>query len=270
MNSVVVFGGTGFLGEAIIDELILNEYTPILFVRNIKKVEKRWRNKVRLVEGNFDNMQNYNIELSKFSPQSIIYSIGIIKENGGSTFEQAHYKYLVNAIKLAKNMGISKFVYISANGVGHNKTKYQKTKLKAEVKLQDSGLDYTILRPSIIMAESKKYNFLHVIDTLTQFIFTPLIGGGMYIFAPIERSKVAWTAVQALFDPKFAFKIEKLVGEEITFKNLIKQRAKEKNRTVIFVYIPMFVVKLITFFFGWLPFYPVTYDQLVMIEQGNS
>ena len=40
---------------------------------------------------------------------------------------------------------------MSANGIDKNCTKYQKTKLAAETHLINSGLTYTIFRPSVIL-----------------------------------------------------------------------------------------------------------------------
>ncbi|NJN48205.1 MAG: NAD(P)H-binding protein, partial [Candidatus Competibacteraceae bacterium] len=86
-----------------------------------------------------------------------IYSIGILREfkNRGITFDELQYQGAVRAIDAAVDLGVKRFILMSANGVKAEGTPYQISKYRAEQHLQNTDLDWTIFRPSVIFGDPR-------------------------------------------------------------------------------------------------------------------
>jgi len=152
---VAVFGGTGFVGSYIIDELIDNNHEPVVQVREGSESKLANSEKCKIVPGSLDDIQS--IESTIKGADAIIYCVGIIREfpKKGVTFEKLHFEAPKKCIDIANSMGVKRFIMMSANGVKVDGTGYQKTKYLAEEYLKFSDLDWTIFQPSLIFGDPR-------------------------------------------------------------------------------------------------------------------
>ena len=152
---VAVFGGTGFVGSYIINELNENGMIPRAMVRTGS--QQKIDSTSEIVTGGIDNL--HNVIKTIESTEAVIYNIGIIREfpSKGITFEKLHFKGVQICIKAALELGVKRFILMSANGAKQNGTGYQSSKWKAEEELKTSGLDWTIFRPSLIFGDPGGY-----------------------------------------------------------------------------------------------------------------
>jgi NADH dehydrogenase len=115
--------------------------------------------------------------------------VGIL-HGSRNDFEKAHVQLTGKIIAACKSQGIRRVVHISALGAGETApSDYQQTKGKAERLLRDSGLDVTILRPSVIFGAGD--SFLTLFARLAAVApFIPLAGADTR-FAPVWVEDVA-------------------------------------------------------------------------------
>ena len=150
---IAVFGGTGFVGYQLVKFLLKKEFELSLLVRPASKNNVDFEGEVKIVSGSVDSEKaiKETIKDSDF----VIYNIGILEESPkeGATFEELQYQSAKRIIDISRARSIKKFILMSANGIDQNCTKYQKTKLAAETHLINSGLTYTIFRPSVIFGD---------------------------------------------------------------------------------------------------------------------
>ena len=265
-KNILILGGTGFVGEAIVDMLIEEGYLPILLVRSLKSVKRDWEGKVVLIEGNASEIMDFKEHLRHFKPIATIYLIGLIKETSKLKFKDLNYSFAKLSLALTRSLGIPHFIYMSASGAEFQATEYQYTKYLAEKEVKNSGVNYTIFRPSIILDESDKFNFLKLIDTLISFRIVPLFGGGHFFIKPVSRERVATEFVNSLTDKFYINTVKRVSGKPITFKDFILDRAKKKNKKIFFIPIPFGFLKFIAFIFSWLPIFPFSVEQMEMLE----
>ena len=77
---VAIFGGTGFVGSYIIDELIKNKHKPIVLVRSGSEHKLIQKDKCKIVTG---DLNDHNaIEKTIKSAESVIYTIGLVGIRG--------------------------------------------------------------------------------------------------------------------------------------------------------------------------------------------
>ncbi len=277
---VALFGGTGFVGNYIVKELFNQNYVPRVLVR--EGSENKLSKKCELVLGSIDNKEAIMETMS--GVEAIIYNIGIIREFPFRevTFENLHYKGLLNCIKIASDSKINRFILMSANGVKKIGTAYQTTKWRAECILKESNLDWTIFRPSLIFGNPEGYNRPEFCTELKNNMLSlpipaPLfysgllpLNAGSFCMSPIHVSNVAEFFVKSINNSKFINNTYDLGGTKIlTWKEIIHKIAKASNKLTWKVPAPAFGIKLIASIFDRFEWFPVTKDQITMLLESN-
>ncbi|HSI85569.1 MAG: SDR family oxidoreductase [Candidatus Methylacidiphilales bacterium] len=216
--TVLVTGGTGFVGREIVKKLHEKGYKIRMLVR---KPEDAWqmqrRYNTELVQG--DVTKPDTLPAAVKGVQAIIHLVGIIRETSAQvTFQKVHAEGTANLAKAALDAGVKRFVLMSAAGTrpGANST-YHQSKFEAEQTMWKSGLDFTIFRPSIIygpndqsintLARVMRFPF----DLLNVYAY-PNLGGGETYVQPIHVDEVAHCFVDCLGNAETNKKIYFLCG----------------------------------------------------------
>ena len=151
---VALFGGTGFVGSHIIDNLLSEGHKPKLLVRSESIYKVPSVGDCELVIGDVNDKSAVRKTIE--GADAVIYTIGIIREfkSKGITYEDLHFSGAVNAIDASIESNVNRFILMSANGVCPDGTGYQKTKWMSEQYLMNTDLKWTIFRPSTIFGLS--------------------------------------------------------------------------------------------------------------------
>src|SRR5437762_13145867 len=179
---VFVTGGSGFVGSAVIDELTSRGYSVNALV-NRRAVDDRG-GVVRSVAGGLFDAEA--LEEGIGDCEAVIHLVGIIMERPGKgvTFQRIHFEGTQRVVDAAKRAGVRRYVHMSALGVRPDAiSTYHKTKYRAEQYVRASGLDWTILRPSLI--HGPKGEFMQMEAAWSRhkappFLFMPYFGGGFF------------------------------------------------------------------------------------------
>lgn len=266
--NVLVFGGTGYVGEAIVNSLIKNDYNPILFTR---KQPKNLNPLIKYINGEIDNLEMLKVQLNDIKIDYIIYCIGFIREKNKGDYLNGHYVWINNVISLGKDLGVKKMILMSANGAKQKGTAYQSSKYLGERSLIESGLTYSIFRPSVICGKSSKYHFINILLQLVKLPITPIIGDGSFLMAPVDRTQVAEIFTLSLKNSDTNNQVFTIVGPtNYTFKELILITADHFNKKVKLVNVPLYFIRLASMLFGGLSIFPLTPDMLKMLIEGNT
>ena len=75
---VSIFGGSGFVGEYIIEELLNSNYSPYILLRYGSELKIKRYSECKIITGNIDN--DTAIEQTMMNTEAVIYNIGIIRE----------------------------------------------------------------------------------------------------------------------------------------------------------------------------------------------
>ena len=150
-NRILIFGGSGFLGNALIAECLNVEYEVSVFDR--KNVDDKFLGSVHMIIGDILDDSKVN-EAVKNS--DIVYNLAAMADIGEcieKPLEAIKYNILGNSIimEACKNNGIKRFVYASSlYAQGNSGGIYSSTKKASEHLVKEFqnqyGLDYTILQ----------------------------------------------------------------------------------------------------------------------------
>jgi len=272
---VALIGGTGFVGGYLVDELLDAGHHVSLLVRRGSE-DKVQADVWRKIPG--DVSGESAIEATVEGCDGLIYCVGILRESPaqGITFESLQFDGVVRAVDAAKNKGVRRFLLMSANGAKVPGTSYQETKKRAEDYVLSSGLDATVFRPSVIFGDPK--GKMEIATQLYRDIVKPpvpapgfLTSAGQILMSPVHVGDVSQAFVNALTDDAAIGKTYELGGPEVlSWSDMIRRVAKAAGRDKWVLPVPVELMKIGATLLDWLPFFPVTRDQLTMLAEGNT
>jgi len=278
---VALFGGTGFVGTYITEELLNNNHDPVLLVRPGSENKVYLPDKCHVNVGYITDFESIEQTINK--TDAVIYNIGIIRQfpKKGITFEAMHFEGALHCMEAAERLGVKRFILMSANGVKYNGTLYQSTKFLAEQYLKNTELEWTIFRPSLIFGDPKgKQEFCSQVrdDMLSLPLPAPLFfeglipwTAGQFAISPIHIKDVAVFFVKALNIGKTIGEIYELGGpKSYTWMELIDLISAASGKKKWKIPAPVTPIKLAASIFERFPFFPITKDQLTMLLEGNT
>jgi NADH dehydrogenase len=175
----------------------------------------------------------------------------------------------VDAVKLA---GIRRYVHLSALGMRANAiSRYHQTKWAAEEYVRQSGLAWTILRPSVIYGpKDKAINVLAKV--MRRLPFVPVLGDGNAKVQPVSVAVVAQAVVGALKNDASVGKTYDLCGPvPFTWNELYAKLLAFYSLRKPMWHMPLSMARLqAAVLEKLLPNPPFTRDQLLMIVEDNA
>jgi len=268
---VAIIGGTGFVGGYLVDALLAAGHDVSTLVRPGSE-SKLHSDSVHSVSGDLSSQAALQETLK--GCDAVIYNVGILREfpRRGITFEQAQYQGVVDTVAAAKAAGVSRMLLMSAIGVKDPGTRYQSTKRRAEQHALSSGLDVTVLRPSVIFGDPR--GTMEFATQLYRDMVRPPIPAAGFAgvrMSPVYIEDVADAFLAALGDTSTIGKTIELAGPEVlSWKDMVRRIADAAGKSKVVLPVPIWIMRVGATLFDRLPFYPVTRDQLTMLEEGNT
>ena len=270
---VFVTGGTGFVGRAVIQALRAEGYAVRCLVRRGSERDLRGFGAIERVEG--DVMARQTLDEGISGCDTVVHLVGIIHERPaiGSTFERVHVQGTQNVLDAAAAAGVRRYVHMSALGVRSGaRSRYHRTKWAAEEAVRSSPLPWTIFRPSIIYGRGDEFVTM-LRSMLERLSIVPVIGSGRQRLQPVPVEQVARGFARALaLEGTVKHSYDVGGPDAVSMVELLDAIAKAMGRPrgPLKVHIPIGVVRPVTQVLYRLPGYPLTPDQLLMLEEDNT
>jgi len=195
---ILVTGGTGFVGHDVVRELVALGYPVRLLMRHPERGNPFAHHpRVECIQG--DALRPDTLPAAMVGVQAVIHLIGIISETSQVTYEQAHTEATRNVLAAAKQAGVTRWVQMSAIGTRpFARSRYHLTKWEAEELVRQSGLDWTIFRPSLVYGYDERDRLLNLLRRalswpldFLQLRSFPLLDGGRPLIQPVSVREVA-------------------------------------------------------------------------------
>ena len=264
---IFIAGGTGFVGVHVIRELLDRGHQLRLLVHRRGAASER----AEQVEGDVTRTESF--EQGVDGCDALVNLVGIIREltGKGVTFERLHVQATANLLAAAKRAGVRRYVQMSALGTRPNAVSgYHRTKFRAEELVRNSGLEWTILRPSLIFGP--KDAFITMLSRQLRLApAMPVIGSGAYRLQPIHADDVARCFALALEMPATIGQCYELCGNDrLTYVDLLDAVSAAMGRSApLKPRLPLGVMKLVIPVMQRIPQFPITMDQLQMLVEEN-
>lgn len=174
-DTVVIFGGTGFLGRYLIRNLLESgakikvaslHNTPPADITNHEQVSF-WQCDIKNKESVFN--------IAKGATH-IVNLVGLRFETGDNNFENAHVIGASNIATAAKELGANRLLHLSVL-TNNTNSRYGETKLRAQKEVLSIFPKATVVRPSLVYGREGKFVNLYA-KVVKKALFVPLLWGG--------------------------------------------------------------------------------------------
>lgn len=267
--AVLVTGATGFLGRRVVQEL-LNRAYPVRCLVHTPGRERLWAD--RAVEVRYGSVLDpAALSAACDGLEAVIHLVGIIRERKGATFDQVNRQGAANVAAAAAGAGAKHFLHVSAIGAANNTSyPYLHSKWQGEQEIINSGLPYTILRPSLMFGDGDE--FLNTLAALIRvFPLVPVVGTGQNRFQPIAAADVARCLVQTLERDDLKGRSIEVGGlQQLSYNDLIGMVARTMGQRRWRCHVPVWLARPAVALLQWTqPRPPVTTEQLRMLSIRN-
>jgi len=269
LHRVFVTGATGFVGRTVIQALRAEGYVVRCLVRRGSEPDLRGVEAIERVEG--DVLSRQTLEEGMAGCDAVVHLVGIIREHGptNTTFYRVHVQGTGNVVAAAASVGVRRYIHMSALGAREGaRSRYHQTKWAAEEAVHACSLPWTIVRPSVIYGRGDGFVSL-LVWVVRRLPVVPLIVGGRLQPVPVEQ--VAQGVARALSRPSAVKQTYEVGGpDRVTLGELVDLIGKVLGRRRILKFnVPRGVVWAATRVLHRLPYFPLTPDQLLMLEEDN-
>jgi len=284
--TILVTGATGFIGSHLIDELLKKKEKVRILIRKLNKDEKLKQHGLEICSGSLENIDSLT-EATK--DVKTVYHLAAMLGGPDVTYRQLYNTNVIgteNLIKACVKNNVKRFIYISsvaamgpAKHMADEKTKcspvtdYDKTKYFSELAVKKSGLDWTIIRPTMVYGPGEIRNKAKMFRLIQKGIFF-IIGNGKNLMSLVYvgnlvkgivlagKSKNAVRQTYILLDKK-----------NYTMNEFVEAIARNENVKMP-IHLPLFIAYIGALFFKALGFFKVpqllSKDRIKNLTVGRS
>jgi uncharacterized protein YbjT (DUF2867 family) len=272
MKTVIIFGGSGFIGRSLIAKLLKQNFRIKIITRDLEKSSylKTFAGPdiLSLQEWNYNDFSKLDEIFIKNS--IIINLVGILAERKKGDFQKYHRNLAYEIAKKCHEFEVKSLVHLSALGVEKaTSSNYAKSKLEGEKLVIKSFPQATILRPSVIFGENDNlFNRFKKMIRFSQFV--PIIQNGKTKFQPIYVEDIVDIICKAISNDFFQGKIYEIGGDKIySFKHLFELVGYYCNKELKFNNLPFYQAKILAFFLEIFTKDILTRDQIELLKTDN-
>jgi uncharacterized protein YbjT (DUF2867 family) len=271
---IVLFGGGGFVGRQVAQELLSRGYR-VRIAQRAPRSAMMIRSLGSMGQTQFvsvDIADSAQVEAVLHGAGAAINLVGILKGD----MKAIHVAGAENIAKAAAAQKLEALVHVSAIGADQNsKSAYGRTKGEGEAAVRSHFPAATILRPSIIFGPDDGFTnrFAQLIISASSVPLiraVPLIRGEAR-FQPVHVADVARAIALAAIEPELhAAKTYELAGPDVlSLKEINHWIANQIGRDCAFLPIPDGMARSLAKVTGWAPGAPITLDQFEMLLTDN-
>lgn len=267
---IMLLGANGFIGRHILSELLAHGHEAVAVVRKIDGLAEAFPGAefVGMDLATALNEADWATHLQGID--LIVNAAGLLRGRAMSAVHEAMPKALYAA---AVHAGVRRVVLLSAISARPDvPTDYARSKLDGEAALRSSGLDWTILRPSLVYGDGS-YGGTSLMRGMAGLpACVPIPGKGDFPFTPIHVRDLARAVRIACEDDGFAGRTLEPVGPQTMElrEMLARYRAWLGFGRARFIAIPMPVMRLFGRTGDLLGDGPMATNSLVQMIAGNA
>lgn len=270
--NIAIVGGSGFVGRNLLPVLTARGHRCTVLSRDPQRHrELKLIPHVRLRRANPYDPASLTAALE--GADAAINLVGILNERGrnGKGFHRTHVTLVENLLQACREKGVGRLLQVSALNAGIDDPRashYLKSKGEAEQLIKASGIDYTIVQPSIIFGTGDAF-FNRFADLLKLLPVLPLA-------CPKARMQPVWVgdlaeAVARMLESRQAVnKVYVLVGpKQYSLIELVRFTARALGRKRLVIGLPDFMSRMQAMVCDFVPGKPFSTDNYRSLQIDN-
>jgi uncharacterized protein YbjT (DUF2867 family) len=278
MATILVTGGSGFVGSHLVPALLDGGHRVVALVRSPEAADRVLR---RLTPQQADATETRQGDVTRRDTlpaalagvDAVLHLVAIPRDlSGGAELRLVNTEGTRNVVAAMRDAGVRRLVHQGALGVTDDPNlQYASSKAKAEALVADSDLDWTIFKPSLLWGE--RDGFFNVIADLVRIApgLLPIPAGARSRFQPLWIGDLARVVTRVVEDPSTVGQTYELGGpERLTYREMAEEVLRGMGARRAIVPMPQPLIRLVarSSELVRLPF-PVASDQLRQLQLDN-
>jgi uncharacterized protein YbjT (DUF2867 family) len=223
INDICVLGGSGFVGLHVCNRLAARDYRVRVPAhdRERAKADLITLPTVEVVTADVHDPDTLR-QLTR-GCDAVVNLVGVLHgRRGRNSFQQAHVELARKVVDACRRNGVRRLLHMSALNAGPSApSQYLKSKGEAEDVVRQSGLDFTIFRPSVIFGREDR--FLNLFSRLLRAMPVVVLGSPNARFKPVYVEDVASAFAESLTRLESIGRTYDLVGPKVyTLRELVE------------------------------------------------
>ena len=232
MKSIIIFGGSGYVGKNLIRSFVKKRYKIIVpYQRQIDEANLRLFGSVgQIVPFHFTSLKNPKL-LSILKNVDVCINLKTTWNSKESYLEKSIYRFNAELIEIIKkSSSIKKFIFFSGLGTEKRSTLRNEIIAKTEELIIQELKNSIIIRPSVILGNGDQF-LSNLLPIFKMSFFIPLFGDGSKKFQPVLIDDIVEFLSKMIEQTDFKEKLFELGGPDIfTYKEFYSKIAEKMNK----------------------------------------
>ncbi len=256
---VIMTGATGFTGSHILPLLLKQNWDVSCLVRETSDLSKIPRDQVAIRIGDVKRKSSL---LEAFQGQDILINVTSLG-----------FGHAANIVQSAVQSGIKRAVFFSTTSIYTTLNPESKQiRLTAEKRIRESGLEYTIIRPTMIYGSSRDRNICKFVKFIQMSPVFPVFGSGEFLIQPVFVKDLARAVIQILDTQVTIGQAYNLSGKTaLSLKEIVDEISGQLEKKIYLLNLPPapFILGLKTIEKLFIPF-PISSEQIQRFNEDKA
>lgn len=184
----------------------------------------------------------------------VFHLAAILLSRNADAFDRVNAGGTDNVMRAARGAGVKRLLYVSSISVTYPVlTPYGRSKLAGESTVKASGLDWTIVRPTLVIGDGGGVEFRMYADFVCKFPLYPLPGGGRALKRPVRSVDLVKGIAAAGLSPDAVGNTYALAGPEVmSMAEMARRILRAAGKRHLMIPLPWWLSKRLAVLRGWI------------------
>jgi nucleoside-diphosphate-sugar epimerase len=242
---VLLTGATGYLGERLLPRLIASGRKVRCLVLPSDEKDPSRLYPCEVVRGDLSEPKGFDSLLE--GVDTILHCAALMPPNEPERIRAVNVGGTAALLDKARATGVRRFIYLSAvSAIYPIKNAYGQSKAEAEALVAASGLDFTILRLTMLYGDGGGLHFAELVRLMEKIpLVFPVLGPGRARLQPVYVDDAARAVEIALASPTAVGRTLNVSGSSVvTFNELVDAVAAAMGRRRIRLHAPLWLCRI--------------------------
>ena len=244
----LVTGGAGVVGRALCRELLNRGVCVRVLSLPGDTLVQSLPPQVEIAYG---DVADYGSMRPAFDGVDCVFHLAaILLSNDPAAFEKINAGGTRNVVSACQDAGIRRLLYVSSISVTYPVlTPYGKSKRAGEAAVQESGLEWTIVRPTLVIGDGGGVEFRMFADFVCRFPVYPMPGGGVAKKRPVRSVDLVKGIAAAGLSHEAIGKTYALAGPEVmTMAEMARRVLRSSGKCHLMAPVPWWLARWLAVF----------------------